>query len=997
MPRVQAKRKATADISDSPPKRITRARGKATDEEGPEPNSTKIVTASVKVMAAKKKPAIPARGATRKTKTIGMEEEPVGISATKESKEEPLKASARIKKAAIPVRPSKRKARADEEANFIQQTVADKQPSLEEQAPREPPKAKARQRKVMTSEKDGSKEGDAPRVRGRQPRITIPEEVPKTRGRPKRTANPIPAESEGENPIEEQLPVKKSTRGRTATVVVRPRGSNVPKPAIDTTKKRVKFQDEPDKENIPIDAAGPKKSAMKPTGIKARPMRKAVATRGSTRGKKVLEEDAQNTREKKSQATMPLSPKKDKQIAKSDPASSDDELCGAKTPVRALSASPAKRPMSPIKDFGSVSKLNFNQSTPPLSPVKKMSASVLASPARRPPASPFRDALKNSPKKLDLGTAISQPVLLSSRTPIRASLLQESPKRSNFNGSAIKLMMPAPNSSCKASLLQSPARRPMGSPHKIGSHRSPARSVRKDLEITVSNKQSSPTQFDPSPAGQIMDADMLAQRNDNNDTPMDDETTMMRSKTPESTQNVASEPAEHDDSLPQEPAVLNDIIEVDHVKDSGEAPADVPEDAVVGSVSPTMPTAPLFKFASPAFRRVSIESELSEDELASPQKGYGVTPLRQLGVSTRDFGTPAIIDGRGQICLNPDIAFTPLVDQLNSWTASSPDKNNAMEHSRQARGVFSVGGVPTPTNPTLIDPGLVNESPVKSSFFDDEMAVHSESEDTVPVDFTIQPPIEKEPSISGFQVSQDSLTSEDYGDENMMPNDLDFSRTEQDPQDHTLTCTPAKVFTPARPLHQQHREIHTVSKVPLRASAEDLPLKVSRQRSRSLGGALAAIHSSGVSNDIENTNVAAGQPATPLLLATTIPLSPTSAVALDFETPTRTIRKGIIPDVLKGAVVHVDVHTTEGADASGIFVDLLTQMGARCVKQWNWNPHTSLDSSLAENDSTQGMSPNTSKIGITHVVYKDGGVRTLEKVRSSNGVVLCVGVGWVLE
>jgi hypothetical protein len=37
------------------------------------------------------------------------------------------------------------------------------------------------------------------------------------------------------------------------------------------------------------------------------------------------------------------------------------------------------------------------------------------------------------------------------------------------------------------------------------------------------------------------------------------------------------------------------------------------------------------------------------------------------------------------------------------------------------------------------------------------------------------------------------------------------------------------------------------------------------------------------------------------------------------------------------------------------------------------------------------------KVGITHVIYKDGGKRTLEKVRDAGGVVRCVGVGWVLE
>jgi hypothetical protein len=84
---------------------------------------------------------------------------------------------------------------------------------------------------------------------------------------------------------------------------------------------------------------------------------------------------------------------------------------------------------------------------------------------------------------------------------------------------------------------------------------------------------------------------------------------------------------------------------------------------------------------------------------------------------------------------------------------------------------------------------------------------------------------------------------------------------------------------------------------------------------------------------------------------------------------------------LKGAVVFVDVHTTEGADASGLFIELLTQMGARCVKRWDWN----------------GNKHDGSKIGITHVVFKDGGRRTLEKARETGGVISCVGVGWVLE
>ena len=142
----------------------------------------------------------------------------------------------------------------------------------------------------------------------------------------------------------------------------------------------------------------------------------------------------------------------------------------------------------------------------------------------------------------------------------------------------------------------------------------------------------------------------------------------------------------------------------------------------------------------------------------------------------------------------------------------------------------------------------------------------------------------------------------------------------------------------------------------------------------------------------------ASQPETPRLKAVPSPQTPFSSMKLDAETPGRTVRKGVVPDVLKGAVVYVDVHTSEGADASGIFVDLLHQMGARCVKQWTWNPRASLGDSLSsEEGSVSSDSPPASKVGITHVVYKDGGKRTLEKVRAAGGIVYCVGVGWVLE
>ncbi|KAL1888232.1 hypothetical protein Sste5346_009706 [Sporothrix stenoceras] len=124
--------------------------------------------------------------------------------------------------------------------------------------------------------------------------------------------------------------------------------------------------------------------------------------------------------------------------------------------------------------------------------------------------------------------------------------------------------------------------------------------------------------------------------------------------------------------------------------------------------------------------------------------------------------------------------------------------------------------------------------------------------------------------------------------------------------------------------------------------------------------------------------------------ATTAPVTPIKSSAEAFAeatwstagTPARTPRRDVDPALLSGAVVFVDVHTTEGADASAIFVELLTQMGAQCVKTWPWNPSSGGDNC---------------RVGITHVVFKDGSKHTLDKVRESNGLVQCVGVSWVLD
>jgi hypothetical protein len=80
---------------------------------------------------------------------------------------------------------------------------------------------------------------------------------------------------------------------------------------------------------------------------------------------------------------------------------------------------------------------------------------------------------------------------------------------------------------------------------------------------------------------------------------------------------------------------------------------------------------------------------------------------------------------------------------------------------------------------------------------------------------------------------------------------------------------------------------------------------------------------------------------------------------------------------LNGVIAFVDVKTADGVDASGPFVDSLKNMGARVVKQWTWNGE------------------EMDKVGITHVIYKQGGPRTLSKVKCAKGAVKCVGLAWV--
>ena len=251
-----------------------------------------------------------------------------------------------------------------------------------------------------------------------------------------------------------------------------------------------------------------------------------------------------------------------------------------------------------------------------------------------------------------------------------------------------------------------------------------------------------------------------------------------------------------------------------------------------------------------------------------------------------------------------------------------------------------------------------------------------------------------------------------------------------------------EMVTPVRPDLSMPRFVNTVvSKVPLRPEGNISPIKVQKKRSRSLSTAgrnesppkrlqltpddkLAARSTSdNVLSPTRSIRSAAPSPAhttpgqtsfavedfgdstldgielpedemdfdvgPPNATATPATIKGVKNARSAAPTPSRTPLKSVGGGVLHGAIVYVEVHTTEGADASGVYVDLLTQMGARCVKDWRWNPRASI------NGAEDPVNPT--KAGITHVVYKDGGKRTLEKVRDAKGEIWCVGVRWVLE
>ncbi|KAK1245776.1 hypothetical protein MKX07_004845 [Trichoderma sp. CBMAI-0711] len=346
------------------------------------------------------------------------------------------------------------------------------------------------------------------------------------------------------------------------------------------------------------------------------------------------------------------------------------------------------------------------------------------------------------------------------------------------------------------------------------------------------------------------------------------------------------------------------------------------------------------------------------------------------------------------------LGFGGLSEQLGTWSAASPVKSArsfVVEHEPEGVEVEEsnqdtpMKNALQPEGVALLDMEDIEDQQLDEGTMitDEDMALAQEANEMSLMDPKEE---EEEEDASNTRHSfDDSLSdaSQEYGDENQVP--------VESPTPSAAPRAPPPVTPVSRPVT---RSFNTTTKVPLKAADNSTP---SPLKKKSLSTPRAAPKRSSqpkraapvlaytpdrprrrssrnISTISEEPEQAAEEPSMPE------PKTPEAKVDLwaSIGTPARTPRRDLNPNLLRGAIVFVDVHTSEGADASGIFVEVLTQMGARCPQKWNWNP-----SNASNGEST--------KVGITHVVFKDGSKRTLEKVREAKGVVQCVGVSWVLD
>lgn len=986
----------------SPPKRVTRARA-AKDTE---PKTTKIITAAARARTA------PSTAATASTKSTAAKRKVRDHDDELEEIGEPVKKATRG-------RPRK----------IVQTEPED----------------------VSSSKTTAAKSTTRTTTRGRPAKkatesFTEPPAPKATRGRPKKAIN-----QDGESPetaITASTTLKKTTRTRAATTTTTTKTSTTDRPA---GRKMVKFA-EPNKENEgPL--AAKDSSAM---GLRGRPARRgtATATRPAKAAPKKSGAEVQTTKPLSPKKVTQM-PHLRGDSSEDELAGGDTPLKKlAKSPVKPPSHLPVVSPTKTGARFGAGDNeeeeddntLAINDAilNPP-----ELGTQILGSPPRRFPTSPFKDAMKSPARKLGAVQLPGSSMKATSHgegggpaSPSKSALLQSAAKRPQ---SPVKgLLFPSTGtgqsgngfskSPSKTSALKSPAKRAMPGIPPLA--RSPTKPLATVLDESPGMKtiMSSPERS----ASRTPSEKLLENTIDDGELDNDDVFSgpMASLKFPGRLSAVMPRQADQDLAVDTEidisiledrdidvqtngdfaaaQEIMQDVegqaeeqatVEVADVfqeaqknGEEGENHSQVDEGTAASPTSEMMPTTPAKAPTNPVFQlRVKDQHpELnweSEDDL-SPTKSISSSTPAPFSRTPGHGSSPSK-------SRRTTMGLSSLADQFGSWATGSPAK--------PVKDTLMVDEVLVAAVQGTVDSSeteAVVVSPEKSSFFEEQMSTRDSPSTKTPLadaDIQIGEPILEDIMITDEDVAlaqeandmshltadqpenreaeqsfSDSISeaSQEYADENQMPLDPALLPTV------SVTRPPV---TPARPAPKM---FHTTTKVPLKAADNSTPSPLKKK-------------------SFSASRVAPRRPDGPARSATVISYSPTkssrrqslapredlhsnpatpakSDMWSSMGTPARTPRKDINPALLRGAVVFVDVHTSEGADASGLFIELLSQMGARCVKTWSWNP-------------SEGGEAGATKCGITHVVYKDGGKRTMEKVRQTRGVVHCVGVTWVLE
>lgn len=870
----------------------------------------------------------------------------------------------------------------------------------------------ATKRKTRADEDDDNdREGDARarRRRGRPSQITGTNDASHTTASlnlgPARAARTTRASQKPiivEQPKEE---AKTTTRGRPRKNTV-PSADQLPenKPTVSTrtragamikaatgVKKSVKF-DETDKENIePASKKGANASSLRSAPARRPPTPASKATRSAAAARK----------------KEPLSPKKVTQIPV---LRNDDDAASHGSPRRngqaeQINVEPVKKSVEPaIFDADVDSTITVNTA------ILNVPDAVFGSPPRRPPTSPNRDTLKSPAKKMGAiffpGSLVkprsfSQDNDAKTTTSFNNALFQTPAKRppSPIKGMAFPSTSKAQSGqdSFKASLFRSPAKRaPLGL--KSISEK-PAAAAICETPAMKPIAASTSLRFDSRRR-----AEDLILEEEQQDRGLSEASTA-EIEIPENPKFTSRFNGRLSDVVPRDSGHtdLEEEEEVDLVNTYS-----FYEEASDGTCVPAQAATPNRQYSALTKSIIDFSAKAGAPEAVSTpnQKTTPQGPMFQLRDKDVDpcHDMTTMSDSDDELDVDKDLStFTPrftgnrrstmgltnLTQTLGTWATEGRETSSA--------AIQSVSGLPRAT--TVVP--VAEISPMKPSFFEDQMQVQEEQEEDSGdvADGEISDPsfdegvvltgedlalaeeaeemshMHESPCVDRSVVKSfsDSLSeaSQEYGDENELPIDPALAGP--------------RIWPPTTPGRPAPRACSTTTKVPLKPADESSPTKSGRFSA-------SRIPSNGTGGLPKSATVISYSPEkrrnSGVVNVDQEPSTPESKCDIwsDAGTPSCAPRNEANASLLRGAVVFVDVHTSEGADASLIFVDLLTQMGAKCVKTWPWNP-----------DSASSSEPTSNRIGITHVVFKDGGKRTMEKVRKSNGVVQCVGVSWVLD